>query len=253
MTGAERGALLFLLAFSPAAPLPTAAAAEPGRALVPRGRWHHEAPGPPSVRWSVLFQRSDAEDETRLLVETPGGRWTLLSRQPAFGTATREEVTDTALGETVSRSLTPAPVAHVPECAAVRPPDSCLVLEGTRGRLAAPLSEFSGDEAAALRRRASSVVSPAFLRRLRGLAPALPIDDLAFYSEDFLALLDPALARRKGPSLVAPRRPGCAFDAGFGWPCTPDERRREEWLFRRPAVVTPGPAGARDEGGRGPS
>jgi len=250
--GAGRHALFLLLAFSPA-PTPSAAAAEPGRALVPRGRWHHEAPGPPPVRWSVLFRRSDAEDETRLLVETPGGRWTLLSRQPAFGTATREEVTDTALGETVSRSLAHSPLARVPECAAVRAPDACLILEGTRGRLAAPLSAFSREEAAALKRRAASVVSPAFLRRLRGLAPALPIADLAFYSEDFLALLDPALARPKGPALVAPRRPGCAFDAGFGWPCTPDERRREEWLFRRPAVVTPGPAGARGEGGRGPS
>ena len=252
MKGARLGALLFL-AFSPAAPLPSALAAEPGRALVPRGRWHHEAPGPPPVAWSVLFRRSDTEDETRLLVETPGGRWTLLSKQPASGTATREEVTDTVLGETVTRALTHAAVPGVPECAAVRPPDACLVLEGTRGRLAAPLSAFSGDEAAGLKRRASAVVSPRFLRRLPGLAPALPIADLAFYAEDFLALLDPALERPRGPSLVAPRRPGCAFDAAFGWPCTPDERRREEWLFRRPAVITPGPAGARDEGGRGPS
>ncbi|HRY44511.1 MAG TPA: hypothetical protein P5164_11255 [Thermoanaerobaculia bacterium] len=253
MRGAGRASLLFLLALSPVAPLPSAAAAEPGRALVPRGRWHLEAPGPPEVRWSVLFRRSDAEDETRLLVETPGGRWSLLSKQPASGSDTREEVTDTALGETVSRVLTHAPVVLFPECASVRPPDACLVLEGTRGRLAAPLSAFSKGEAAALRRKASAVVSPDFLRRLRGLAPALPIADLAFYSEDFLALLDPALARPKGPPLVAPRRPGCTFDASFGWPCTPDERRREEWLFRRPAVVTPERTGARDEGGRGPS
>ena len=253
MRGAGRASLLFLLALSPVAPLPSAAAAEPGRALVPRGRWHLEAPGPPEVRWSVFFRRSDAEDETRLLVETPGGRWSLLSKQPASGSDTREEVTDTALGETVSRVLTHAPVILFPECASVRPPDACLVLEGTRGRLAAPLSAFSKGEAAALRRKASAVVSPDFLRRLRGLAPALPIADLAFYSEDFLGLLDPALARPKGPPLVAPRRPGCTFDASFGWPCTPDERRREEWLFRRPAVVTPERTGARDEGGRGPS
>lgn len=253
MRGAGRASLLFLLALSPVAPLPSAAAAEPGRALVPRGRWHLEAPGPPEVRWSVFFRRSDAEDETRLLVETPGGRWSLLSKQPASGSDTREEVTDTALGETVSRVLTHAPVVLFPECASVRPPDACLVLEGTRGRLAAPLSAFSKGEAAALRRKASAVVSPDFLRRLRGLAPALPIADLAFYSEDFLGLLDPALARPKGPPLVAPRRPGCTFDASFGWPCTPDERRREEWLFRRPAVVTPERTGARDEGGRGPS
>ena len=253
MRGARPGSLLLLLALAPVAPPPSAAAEEPGRALVPRGRWHFETPTPPAVRWSVLFRRSAAEDEPRLLVETPGGRWTLLSRQPAVGTATREEVTDATLGETVSRSLVHAPLAQVPECAAVRPPDACLVLEGTRGRLAAPLSAFSKGEATALRGRASSVVSPDFLRRLRGLAPALPIADLAFYSEDFLALLDPALARPKGPALVAPRQPGCAFDESFGWPCTPDEKRREDWLFRRPAEVTPGPAGARDEGGRGPS
>jgi hypothetical protein len=250
--GAGLGALLFL-AFSPAAPLPSAVAAEPGRALVPRGRWHHEAPGPPRVAWSVLFRRSDTEDETRLLVETPDGRWSLVSRQPASGADTHEEVTDTALGETVSRSLAYAPFDRVPGCAAVRPPDACLVLQGTRGRLAAPLSAFSGDEAAALKRRASAVVSPSFLRRLRGLAPALPIADLAFYSEDFLALLDPALERPKGPALFAPRGPGCAFDASFGWPCTPDERRREEWLFRRASGVTPERTGARGGGGRGPS
>ena len=33
--------------------------APPGRALVPRGRWHHEVAGPPRVRWSVLFRRTD--------------------------------------------------------------------------------------------------------------------------------------------------------------------------------------------------
>ena len=210
------------------------APAPPGRALVPRGRWHHEAPGPLAVSWSVLFRRSDAADETRLLVETPGGRWVLLSTQPAKGAGTREEVTDAALGERVSRALTHAPVAGTPECEAVGPPDACLVLEGARGRLAAPLSAFSREGSAALKRRAATVVSPAFLARLRGLAPALPVGDLAFYAEDFLALLDPALARPPGPELRAPRAPGCAFDATFGWPCTADERRREEWLFRRP-------------------
>ena len=79
------------------------------------------------------------------------------------------------------------------------------------------------------------MVSPAFLANLRGLAPALPIQDLSFYAEDFLALLDPALARPPGTRAPkAPRLPGCAFDATFGFPCTEDEARREEWLFRRP-------------------
>lgn len=220
----------------PVIPAPSRAAETPGRALVPRGRWHHAASGPPAVRWSVLFRRSEESDETRLLVETPGGRWALLSTQPASGGGTREEVRDVALDETLERSLTPGPVPGLPECASVRPPDACLVLMGARGRLASPLSAFSGEEGASLRRRAAGVASPAFLARLRGLAPALPVADLAFYSEDFLALLEPALARTAGPALVAPRRPGCAFDATFGWPCTADELRREEWLFRRPAA-----------------
>lgn len=208
----------------------------PGRALVPRGRWHNEAPGPPRVRWSVLFRRSDTEDETRLLVETPAGRWTLRSTQPVSGAGTREEVTLPALEETVSRTLSPTAPPGEPECSRVRPPDACLVLEGSRGRLASPLSAFSGKDAPALRRRAARVVSPAFLARLPGLAPALPIPDLAFYSEDFLALLDPALSRPAGPPLAGPRLPGCAFDESFGHPCTADERRREEWLFRRPST-----------------
>lgn len=232
MRGGATAALLLSLVAAFPAPGGTPA----GRALAPRGRWHFEAPGPPAVRWSVLFRRTDAGDETRLLVETPGGRWTLRSTQPAAGSGTREEVTDAGLGETVARTLTHAPVAGVAECADVRPPDACLVLEGSRGRLAAPLSAFSRASGAELRRRAAGLVSPACLARLRGLAPALPVADLAFYAEDFLALLDPALTRPKGAALVGPRAPGCAFDASFGWPCTADERRREEWLFRRPVA-----------------
>ncbi len=109
---------------------------------------------------------------------------------------------------------------------------------GSRGRLAAPLSRFSDEGAAALKRHAAALVSPAFLEGLKGLAPALPLTDLAFYSEDFLAFLDPLLARPRGADLVGKRLPGCAFDATFGHPCTAEESRREEWLFRR----TPAPA-----------
>lgn len=220
-------------------PVPTEVPAPPGRALVPRGRWHHEVPGPPRLRWSILFRRSETADETRLLVETPAGRWVLVSTQPVDRAATREEIVSSRLGESVSRVLAHRPVEGIAECAAVRLPDACLVLEGSRGRLAAPLSAFSGKDSAALKRRAAAVVSPAFVADLRGLSPALPIADLAFYSEDFLALIDPALARPPGHDLVAPRIPGCAFDATFGYPCTADERRREEWLSRRTPAPTP--------------
>ena len=215
------------------------APALPGRALAPRGRWHYEVPGPPRVRWSVLFRRTDSEDETRLLVETPAGRWTLRSTQPAVGSGTLEELTFPALGETVSRTLTPVPPPDAPECVGVHLPDACVVLKGSRGTFAAPLSAFSGKDASSFRRRAAKVVSSEFLARLGGLAPALPIADLAFYSEDFLALLDPALARPPGPDLVGPRLSGCAFDASFAFPCTADERRREEWLFRRTPTPSP--------------
>lgn len=233
-------AALLLAAFLPlpgaATPAPSPG---PGRALIPRGRWHHELAGPPRVSWSVLFRRTDEEDETRLLVETPAGRFVLVSTQPAEGGGTREEVTVPDLRESVSRVLLVHPSDRFPECARVRPPDSCVVLSGTRGRLAAPLSAFFGEEGPALRRRAAAVATPALLGRLKGLAPALPVDDLAFYSEDFLALLDPDLARpARGARTTAPRLPGCAFDATFGYPCTADESRREEWLFRQ----TPPPA-----------
>ena len=165
-------------------------------------------------------------------METPAGRYVLLSTQPADGTRTREEVESPALGERVSRVLTQNGAPGIAECDRVRPPDACVVLEGARGRLAAPLSAFSGERGSGLRQRAAGLVSPAFLRQLRGLAPALSVTDLAFYSEDFLAFLDPALARPPGRDLVAPRLPGCAFDATFGYPCTAEEKRREAWLFR---------------------
>ncbi len=141
--------------------------------------------------------------------------------------------------ETVSRTLTPFPPSGTPECERIRPPDACLVLDGSRGRLAAPLSAFSGKDAASLRKRVAAVVSPGFLARLKGLAPALPISDLEFYSEDFLALFDPALARPPGPALASGRLPGCDFDGTFGFPCSPEERRREEWLFRHAPAPPP--------------
>jgi hypothetical protein len=191
------------------------------------------------VSWSVLFRRTEEGDETRLLVETPAGRLVLSSRQPPDGLETREEVTSPSLRESVSRLLAHRAPAGVPECARLSPPDACVVLSGSRGRLAAPLSAFAGDEGPALRRRASGLVSPAFLAQLRGLAPALPITDLAFYSEDFLAIIDASLLRPPAGQPPAPRLPGCAFEETFGYPCTADERRREEWLFRKPAAPTP--------------
>ncbi len=235
------GAALLAAGLLPLAGAPPGGTASPsGLPAPPRGRWHHEVAGPPSLRWSVLFRRTEAGDETRLLVETPGGRWVLLSTQPGDRAFTREEVSSPALGESVSRVLSHHSPAGVPECSRVRPPDACVVLEGSRGRLAAPLSAFSGSEAEGLKRRAAAVVSPAFLESLPGLAPALPIDDLAFYSEDFLALLHPALARpARTRAPKAPRLPGCAFDATFGYPCTADESRREEWIFRRPVPTPP--------------
>jgi len=238
---------------------PSATPAPQGRDLVPRGRWHHEVAGPPRLRWSVLFRRTDAFDETRLLLEVPSGRWELLSTQPVDESWAREEVLSVATGERVSRLVSHRPPEGVPECAALRPPDACVVLSGSRGSLAAPLSAFSGRDGTALRARAAKVAPPAYLAALRGLSPALRIPDLAFYSEDFLALLDPALARPPGPDLAPPRLPGCAFDAAFGHPCSADERRREDWLFHRPAPaprpppLTPGAGRAPVGGGRGRS
>ncbi len=221
---------------------PVPSPSPPGRALVPRGRWHHEVERPVRLGWSILFRRTEAEDETRLLVETPSGRFVLVSAQPADGSRTREEVAVPELGETVSRVLSTRVPEGVAECAGIRAPDACLILEGNRGRLAAPLSAFSGDEGPKLRRRAAGLVSPAFLAALKGLAPAIRIADLAFYSEDFLALVEPSLARPPGPGLSAPRLPGCAFDATFGYPCTAEERRREGWLFRARPAPAPSPA-----------
>ena len=234
----RRAPAALLAALLAAAPVRAAGPTEKALPPLPRGRWHHEVPG--KVRWSVLFRRTETGDETRLLVETPAGRWVLLSTQPPAGSATREEVASPRLGEKVSRVLAHGPLPGVPECARVAPPDACVLLEGSRGRFAAPLSSFSGEAARASRTGAAAVVRPAFLADLKGLTTAMAVPDLEFYADDFLALLDPSLARPssiRGPN--APRMPGCAFDATFGEPCSEDEQRREAWHFRRP---TPRPA-----------
>ncbi len=227
----------------------------------PRGRWHFVFDGEPRLAYSVLFVRSEGGDETRLLVDAAAGRFELVSRQPPDGRETFESIRDVASGETLSRTLAWGPVAgpaKPPECARVAAPDACVVLEGSRGRLAAALSAFSGERGAQLSERARAIASPKLLGSLRALAVVFPLSkDFELYTDDFLAFLDPVAFRDSPvPPRLGERVRGCPFDATFGFPCTERERRGEELRFGptgagapsrspgpTPAAVPPRPAG----------
>ena len=224
----------------PASPVPSPAPARPGarppRPVAPRGRRT-------AARSLVGPLPADRRRRTRPASSSrpPPGAGSSSRRSPPTGTGTREEVTIPSLGESVSRIadaiVPPAgrrgvrarpPPRRLPRPRGLpRPPRRApLGLLGRRGR-SAPAARGGGSS------------PPPSSRGSRGLAPALPIADLAFYSEDFLALLDPRSRVRRARTSSAPRLPGCAFDATFGYPCTADERRREEWLFRRTPAPSP--------------
>lgn len=197
------------------------------------GRWHFTFPGEPPFAHSVLFSRGPGGDETRLLVQTPAGRFELLSRQPADGSATFESVTDLASGERLARRLSYGAEPSIAPCAQLVPPDACVVLEGPGGRrLEERLSTFAGEARPRLLARAREVAGPALLGRLASLARVFPSSvDFDPYGDDFLALVDPALVPRKSLRRGT-RGPGCAFDASFGFPCSAEEKRRDERLAR---------------------
>lgn len=177
----------------------------------------------------MLFLRSGDGDETRLLVVAGASRLEFLSRQDPTGLDSLELVKDHATGETFSRRLVLPGGARPAGCAAVEGTDACLVFTGKGAPLTVPLSAFAKDEAAGHRERLSKLVSEGLSKKLLDLAPIYSRSaDFDRYRDDFLALVWPAIGKRSGGPEVANRVPGCAFDAGFGFPCSEKELAREK-------------------------
>ncbi len=229
--------LLLLPADSSPAPVPASAA-------LASGRWHFRFAAAPPFEISVLFRRSAAGDETRLLVDSPAGRFEMLSSQDPSGRITFESITDRTpggSGETLSRRLflpgVPGPVPCPPPDRAAGEPaldTGCAVFEGVNGKVAASLAAFGGTGGEAIRARARSVVSSPFAARLAALRPLFPRSvEFDAYGDDFVRLAWPEAKGPRPPRERGVRTPGCAFDAPFGFPCDERDLAMERVRFAR--------------------
>lgn len=172
---------------------------------------------------------------TRLLVAAPAGRFVFLSSQNPSGRDSMESIRRVTDGETLSRRLVLSSFGEIPACSSVRAPDACVVFTGTGGSIASGLGAFAGSQAAPLRERIAGLVSPSMRDALFALAPVLPaVAEFGSYGNDFLALVWPG--RFSAPMKLerGERKPGCAFDATFGFPCSDEERAREAKRFAEP-------------------
>ena len=202
---------------------PSSAAAAPARWHFSFGKW----------RISILFEREVGRgDTTRLLLDAGAGRFVFVSSQDPSGRDSTESIRRLPDGETLTRRLVLSTFEEIPACSSVRPPDACVVLTGANGTLSAPISGFAGESGAPLRTRAAALVSPAMRDALFGLGPELPaIAEFGSYSKDFLGLIWPQRFLKPQSLRKGERKPGCDFDATFGYPCDAEGRRREERRF----------------------
>ena len=186
---------------------------------------------------SILFERESTGDRTRLLVRAPAGRFVFFSEQDPSGRDSTERIRRLPDGETLTRRLVLSGFEGIPACSPVRPADACVVLTGANGTLSAPISGFAGEPGASLRARAEGLVSPGMRDALFALAPTLPaVAEFGSYTADFLGLVWPGRFPGKAKKLQrGVRKPGCDFDATFGYPCDADARLREEKRFENPA------------------
>ncbi len=184
---------------------------------------------------SILFEREEKGDTTRLLVRAPAGRFVFLSSQDPSGRDSTESIRRLPDGETLARRLVLSSFEGIPACASVRAPDACVVFTGAGGTVASGLGAFAGAQAAALRERVAGLVSPSLRDSLFALAPLLPtVAEFGSYSGDFLGLVWPDRFKGEQSLKRGERRPGCDFDVEFGFPCTAEERAREAKRFARP-------------------
>jgi hypothetical protein len=198
-------------------------------------RWHFVFEEPPAFRYSLLFTRASSGDTTRLLLETATGRYELVSAQDPSDRDSMESVRALPGGETLTRRLILHGFGNVEGCERVRAPDACVILSGPNGRISSGLSAFSGPDATSLRARGEALLTPGLKQSLLALAPLLPSTvELDRYGPDMLGLLWPdRFGERRAKPRIGRRAAGCAFDAGFGYPCTAAEDRREKARKRR--------------------
>jgi hypothetical protein len=202
---------------------PSPAAAAPARWHFSFGKW----------RLSIFFEREEGRgDTTRLLLDVGAGRFVFVSSQDPSGRDSTESISRLPEGETLTRRLVLSAFEEIPACSSVRRSDACVVLTGANGTLSAPISGFAGESGAPLRARAAGLVSPGMRDALFALPPILPaVAEFGSYSKDFLGLVWPERFSGAHKLQRGVRKPGCDFDATFGYPCDADARRREEKLF----------------------
>jgi hypothetical protein len=172
---------------------------------------------------------------TRLLVSAPAGRFVFFSSQNPSGRDSTESIRRLGDGETLARRLVLSSFEEIPACSSVRAPDACAVFTGAGGSVASSLGAFAGAQAGPLRERIAGLVSPGMRDALFALAPILPaVAEFGSYGNDFLALVWPDRFSKKQDLRRGERKPGCAFDAKFGYPCTDEEKAREAKRFAEP-------------------
>jgi hypothetical protein len=197
-------------------------------------RWHFTF----GKAWeiSILFEREEGRgDTTQLLVRAGPGRFVFVSAQDLSGRDSTESIRRLPDGETFTRRLVLSSFEEIPSCSAVRAPDACAIFTGANGSFGAPISAFAGPTAPPLRERAAALVSPGLRDGLFALAPVLPaVAEFGSYSTDFLALIWPERFSAAQKLQRGVRKPGCAFDATFGYPCSDAEQIREKKLFPEP-------------------
>ena len=170
-----------------------------------------------------------------MLLRSGPGRFVFVSSQDPSGRDSTESIRRLPDGEIFTRRLLLSSFEEIPACSSVRAPDACVVFEGVNGTFGTPISAFAGSQAAPLRERAAALVSTGMRDALFGLAPLLPaVAEFGSYSKDFLGLVWPGKFAAPQKLVRGERKPGCDFDAGFGFPCSPEERARETKRFDEP-------------------
>jgi hypothetical protein len=222
MRGTVRAAALLVMILAPA------------RAAAAPARWHFSFGRTREI--SILFEREEGKgDTTRLLVSTPAGRFVFSSSQDPSGRDSTESIRRLPDGETLARRLVLSSFEEIPSCSSVRPRDACVVFTGANGYFGAPISAFALSTAPPLREKVAALVSPGMRDALFALAPLLPaVAEFGSYGKDFLGLVWPEKFAAPQKLVRGERRPGCDFDATFGFPCSPEEKAREAKRFAEP-------------------
>ena len=194
-------------------------------------RWHFAF----GKAWaiSIFFEREEGRgDTTRLLLRAGPGRFVFTSSQDPSGRDSTESIRRLPDGETLTRRLVLSSFEKISACSSVRARDACVIFSGANGTFGAPLSAFVGAQAAPAREKAAALVSPGMRDALFALAPTLPaVLEFGSYGNDFLALVWPEKFSAPRKLVQGERRPGCAFDAEFGFPCSEEEKAREAKRF----------------------